>query len=526
MTLRGIKGNCEWCLIVVNQMHGEPQSSFIPRRLITDNAIIGYECIHALWIRNRKKGSMALKLDMSEAYVRVKWDFLAKIMVKLGFLDNWIGHVLNCVTTVLYSFLINGTVYGRLRPSRGLRQRDPMSPYLYLIIAEGLSSMICQAGSCLLFSCASQKVCLAIRDILDVYCLASRQQVNFNKFSICMSKGVSNREGDRLTGLIGVQRVNYHDLYMDCQVGCWMRFTKCATNSGGEAMIQSKKVHWASWVKLCKGKDDGGLEFRNLIAFNRALLAKQIWRLEKHPDLWRQKFLKTVIFHRVLEADVKNKGSLLWQSLYWGRGLIGAGSRWRVGQGNKLRIFDDKWILVSGFFRGGYKLGVFLDDVYYPGSSGSSLDCCWRFLWCLNIPLKEKIFLWDIFNHSYKSGISYYIISCLAISQKFVATNVAEASVLVATVNDNVKWQPPDALGVFDLINSKYTNWIELGLVCIDIATRFREGVVAGVRHVPRQANMVAHNLATMTMTIDMDRFWLEDISSCVDNCILEDFPI
>ncbi|KAK3231579.1 hypothetical protein Dsin_003460 [Dipteronia sinensis] len=71
---------------VLDEVISETHSAFIPDRLISDNAIIGFECMHALkrW-KKGKRGSMALKLDMSKAYDRVEWTFLVGMLSKLGF---------------------------------------------------------------------------------------------------------------------------------------------------------------------------------------------------------------------------------------------------------------------------------------------------------------------------------------------------------------------------------------------------------------------------------------------------------
>ena len=85
---------------------------------------------------------MTLKLDMSKAYDRVEWACLDKIMEKLDFVEHWRRLIMRCVTTVSYAFNINGRPRGRIIPTRGIRQGDSLSPYLFLLCAEGLSALI------------------------------------------------------------------------------------------------------------------------------------------------------------------------------------------------------------------------------------------------------------------------------------------------------------------------------------------------------------------------------------------------
>ena len=104
---------------------------------------MAYETIHTMLVRKKgKKGTMALKLDISKAYDRVEWPFLEKIMEKLGFPTRRIERVMSCVTTPSFSVLVNGKPHGMIHPSRGIHQGDPLSPYLFLLCAEGFTTLL------------------------------------------------------------------------------------------------------------------------------------------------------------------------------------------------------------------------------------------------------------------------------------------------------------------------------------------------------------------------------------------------
>ena len=82
---------------------------------------------------------MAMKLDISKAYDRVEWGFLRQVMQKLGFDEKWVQLAMEMVSTSSYSILINGEPKGFIQPSRGIKQGGPLSPYLFLLCAEGLT---------------------------------------------------------------------------------------------------------------------------------------------------------------------------------------------------------------------------------------------------------------------------------------------------------------------------------------------------------------------------------------------------
>ncbi|XP_073291141.1 uncharacterized mitochondrial protein AtMg00310-like [Primulina huaijiensis] len=107
-----------------------------------------------------------------------------------------------------------------------------------------------------------------------------------------------------------------------------------------------KRMHWKTWKALCKPKCLGGMGFRELESFNKALLAKQIWRIMIHPESLVARVLKARYFkHKdILEANLGNNPSFIWRSIIWSRQLIFKGVSWRVGNGKRIQTFRDKWI--------------------------------------------------------------------------------------------------------------------------------------------------------------------------------------
>jgi len=111
-------------------------------------------------------------------------------------------------------------------------------------------------------------------------------------------------------------------------------------------MSNNSKIHWMSWTKMGRSKSIRGLGFRDLVVFNKALLAKQGWRIMQEPNSMATQILKAKYFpsSNFLEAPMGSKPSFAWRSLCNAKDLLSQGLVWRIGDGNSVKIWGDRWL--------------------------------------------------------------------------------------------------------------------------------------------------------------------------------------
>ncbi|CAN1817985.1 Putative ribonuclease H protein At1g65750 [Linum perenne] len=254
-----------------------------------------------------------------------------------------------------------------------------------------------------MFLKVSDNEILNLLDLFELYQLYSGQKINLSKSVVTFSKGTSEVNKLLWSYKLGATISNNQDIYLGLpsmmkrskiqtfrfledilrkKINSWKG--KWLSPAGMEVLISSvlsamptyamasfqipktninslnqliadfwwgqvddkKKMHWVSWEKLCRPKDEGGLGFRDFETFNRALLAKQAWRILQEPNLLISQILKAKYFPdtSMLDAETCPGASWGWRGLLVGRDVLKSGYRWQVGSGLRIDPLRDQWV--------------------------------------------------------------------------------------------------------------------------------------------------------------------------------------
>lgn len=241
------------------------RSAFIPGRQVTDNITITHEIIHKMR-KSRGKWFDGLKNDMSKAFDKFEWNFLMEIMKKLGFSETWCNMVFQCISTTSLSVLLNGSPTEFFKPTRGLRQGDPLSPYLFLFCMEAMSRTILNAeengdlkgikisryapsvshllfaDDCIIFCKADLKTCHKLVSLFKDFGTNSGQLVNLSKSGVFFSPKTNPDKIRRVKEILGVNSIPLNDRYLGSSL-----FTNISKVKIFEPLIKNMTKRLKGW---------------------------------------------------------------------------------------------------------------------------------------------------------------------------------------------------------------------------------------------------------------------------------------
>jgi hypothetical protein len=185
-----------------------------------------------------KGGFVAMKLDLQKAYDQVSWNFLKSVLENFGFSHIFIGWIMECISTVSFLTLINGRMTKYFKPTRGLRQGDPISSYLFILCQKVLSTVIDReflngaikgvkvnvvgpsfrhviyADDIMVFAKANCREVKVLNECLDTYCAWLGEKINRAKSSVIFSKLVVLDKRRELKNLLNMKKVHPNVKYL------------------------------------------------------------------------------------------------------------------------------------------------------------------------------------------------------------------------------------------------------------------------------------------------------------------------
>ncbi|XP_071939022.1 uncharacterized protein [Coffea arabica] len=396
------------------------QTGFVPGRGIVDNVLLAQELILDL-DRRLIDPNLILKLDMEKAYDRVDWSFLLFLLRQYGFEEVVVDLLFRTFSNTWFSILVNGEPTGFVKSFQGVRQGDPLSPALFLFVADFLgrglqrifdskdSRYFVSAGSkvpylafaddMVIFTRCSQDALVSIKDFLQLYQSCSGQKVNIAKSAFYASARATDTQRALVSTTLGYQCQVFPFRYLGVpmirgRVTCAVfdallgkvrqklfHWSSKMLSMGGKIVllrsvlcslpvyllqvlqppkavllqlgrlcnaflwdtsIESKRIHWAAWDKVCRPVEEGGLGFRPFEDVAKAFSCKLWWKLRERASIWAEfMHVKYVRGGHPLLVSV-DRPSPIWRRLIEVRDLTEGNIRWCLGEG-LVDFWQDRW---------------------------------------------------------------------------------------------------------------------------------------------------------------------------------------
>ncbi|GJT09595.1 RNA-directed DNA polymerase, eukaryota, reverse transcriptase zinc-binding domain protein [Tanacetum coccineum] len=365
---------------VLGNLVNEVQSAFIENRQILDGPFILNELIH--WCKAKKKQTMIFKVNFEKAFDYVRWDFLDDVLKMFGFGDRWCAWIQSCLRSSRGSIIVNGSPTSEFQFHKGLKQRDPLSPFLFILVMESLHlsfQKVVNAG--LRINMQKSKIMgvamensKVTRAAANIGCMTLKAPFNYlgvkvggrmtrinswdeiiNKLLCRLSKWKMKTLsiGGRLTllkSVLGSMPIYYMSMFkVPLQVLKKMESIRSYFFNGVE--LFDKKMSLVKWDNVLVSKEKEGLGISSFFALNCALIFKWVWRFSSQ---------KSSLWSRVIKAIHGMDGKLgcLQKACYssnWidiirevsllhnkGMDLLGFTKK-KMGNGENTLFWEDSW---------------------------------------------------------------------------------------------------------------------------------------------------------------------------------------
>ncbi|RVX05678.1 putative ribonuclease H protein [Vitis vinifera] len=325
---------------VLHETIHSTQGAFVQARQILDAVLMVNEIVDEKR-RSREEG-VVFKIDFEKAYNHVSWDFLDHVLEKKGFSPRWRKWMRGCLSSVSFAVLVNGNAKGWVKASRGLRQGNPLSHFLFTLVTNVLSRMLLRAEERNALEGfrveSSLKACGFWDPVIE---RISRRLDEWQKTYLSF--------GGRITLIQScLTHMPCHFLSLfKIPASMAAKIERLQRDFLWSRVGEGKRDHLVSWDVVCNLKAKGGLGFGKISIRNFALLGKWLWRYPREGSaLWHQVILSIYGSHSNgwdANTIVKWSHRCPWKAIAQVSQEFSKFTWFVVGDGERIQFWEDFW---------------------------------------------------------------------------------------------------------------------------------------------------------------------------------------
>ncbi|GKU90517.1 hypothetical protein SLEP1_g4505 [Rubroshorea leprosula] len=334
---------------VLHKIIGEQQIAFIKVRQLVDGVVTANEVIDEA--KRRRKKSFVFRVDFEKVYDEVCWNFINYMLDRMAFSVTWKRWIQECLKSSMVSILINESPTRQFLVTKGIRQGDPLSPFLFLIVAEGLNGLMAVAidkelykgvevgneavtvthlqfaDGTIFFGEASEQNIRTIKCILRTFEMAAGLKINFGKCQL-MGIGVEDDWRNKMAYRLGCKEGEFPIKYLGIPIGGNHRRVKM-----WQPLLDFVMKKLSSW----KGRylsQGGRITLINSVLSSLFVFLMFVYLIPKDKE------------YKGLGVKDLKKLNVALMGKWWGRdnvGWLAEGFRLKMGEGKDVSFWWDEW---------------------------------------------------------------------------------------------------------------------------------------------------------------------------------------